>query len=66
MPDIILNGQSLNVRSHDLLGLIKERKLRMEHIAVEIDGELVKRSDWEATIIQDGNKIEIVSFVGGG
>ena len=35
-------------------------------IAVEINGEIIKKSDYDKTVLNDGDKIEVVSFVGGG
>lgn len=35
-------------------------------VAVAVDGEVVSRSAWETTSIQEGQKIEIVRAVQGG
>jgi sulfur carrier protein len=35
-------------------------------IATEINGEIIPKSKYEKIVINDGDKIEIVSFVGGG
>lgn len=35
-------------------------------IAVERNGSIVKRSDYDKTVLQDGDTVEIVQFVGGG
>lgn len=35
-------------------------------IAIEVNGRVVRRGDWSATILNDGDRIEIVHFVGGG
>lgn len=37
-----------------------------KRIAVERNGEIVPKSQYNSTILQDGDCIEIVSFVGGG
>lgn len=34
--------------------------------AVEINGEIVVKAAYDETVINDGDEIEIVSFVGGG
>ena len=39
---------------------------RRDRIAVEINGEIIKKSDYDKTVLNDGDKIEVVSFVGGG
>jgi thiamine biosynthesis protein ThiS len=35
-------------------------------VAVELNLEIVPRANWEATHLNDGDKLEIVHFVGGG
>ena len=35
-------------------------------VAVELNGEIVPRGKYAETILQDGDKVEIVHFVGGG
>lgn len=35
-------------------------------IAVEINGEIVSKSDYKQSLLHDGDVIEVVSFVGGG
>ena len=37
-----------------------------EKIAVEINGEIIPRSRYASVILTDADKLEIVSFVGGG
>ena len=37
-----------------------------KRIAVERNGEIVPKARYEETIFQDGDHIEVVSFVGGG
>jgi thiamine biosynthesis protein ThiS len=46
--------------------LIEQLLLAPERIAVEVNREMVRRADWEHTAVRDGDKIEIVHFVGGG
>ena len=35
-------------------------------IAVAVDGEVVPRSRWDATALQDGSRVEVVAAIGGG
>lgn len=37
-----------------------------ESVAVELNRRLVRRIQWEATALEDGATLEIVTFVGGG
>ena len=53
------NWKSLSV-------LLENGAFRRDRIAVEINGEIIKNSDYDKTVLNDGDKIEVVSFVGGG
>lgn len=35
-------------------------------IAAELNGEVVPKSDYEVTVLKEGDSLEIVGFVGGG
>ena len=61
---IIVNGRGIDKKSlsHWLLLNDYDRDL----IAVERNGSIVKRSDYDKTVLQDGDTVEIVQFVGGG
>lgn len=45
---------------------LEQKNYRTDRIAVERNGEIVPKSRYEDTVIQDGDCLEIVSFVGGG
>jgi len=40
--------------------------LKHDRIAVEHNGEIVPRSKWNQAQVSDGDRLEIVHFVGGG
>ncbi len=42
------------------LGVVSER------VAVELNRSIVRKRDWENTLVTDGAQLEIVEFVGGG
>jgi thiamine biosynthesis protein ThiS len=65
--DIYLNGELTEFPSSlSLQELIETLKLGPERIAVELNGLVVPRSEWAARVLGDGDRIEIVHFVGGG
>ncbi|HEY1946509.1 MAG TPA: sulfur carrier protein ThiS [Bryobacteraceae bacterium] len=37
-----------------------------ERVAVELNRAIVRKRDWENTVVPDGAQVEIVEFVGGG
>ncbi len=49
-----------------LLGLLEQIGIDPRIIAVERNGEIVKRDRYGETSLSDGDKLEIVRMVGGG
>lgn len=46
--------------------LLDTLKLNSEAIAVELNLEVVSKKEYDAKHVKEGDKIEIISFVGGG
>lgn len=64
---IQVNGDRREVKEDlSLLELIVILNLRSEQIAIELNQTVVRRSQWQATVLQEADKVEIVHFVGGG
>lgn len=49
-----------------LSGLIAQLGMKPDRVAVELNREIVPRPQWEQALLKDGDKLEIVHFVGGG
>jgi thiamine biosynthesis protein ThiS len=49
-----------------LADLIAQLGMKLDRVAVELNLEIVPRSTWETTVLKEGDKLEIVHFVGGG
>ncbi len=65
--EIVVNGERRAVASGTTLrGLFEELALPESRIAVERNGEIVRRGDFDAAPLRHGDRIEIVTFVGGG
>lgn len=64
---IIVNGESQE-RDHRLTvtSLLESLDLRSEQVAVEVNLKILDRSDFETWNLEEGDKIEILSFIGGG
>ena len=62
---INVNGKETE-NSKSLSVLLENGGFRRDRIAVEINGEIIKKSDYDKTVLNDCDKIEVVSFVGGG
>jgi len=64
---VFVNGQERDLSSGiSLAELVTQLDLPVARIAVELNREVVRRSDWGSTMLKDGDRIEIVHFVGGG
>lgn len=64
---IQVNGQDHELSDPMTLARLVERLgLDARKIAIERNLEIVPRSTYEQTALQDGDKLEIVNFVGGG
>ena len=46
--------------------LVAQLCIKPDRVAVELNLGIVPRTQWEATILKDGDKLEVVHFVGGG
>ena len=63
---IEVNGEAREVAATSLSELIAELRLDPRKVAVERNLEIVPRSLHAATLLADGDRIELVQFVGGG
>jgi thiamine biosynthesis protein ThiS len=52
--------------SLSLQGLIQQLGMKPDRVAVELNRDIVARENWEQTTLSDGDRLEIVHFVGGG
>ena len=65
--DILLNGQSQNVTDAiTVANLLEEIGIPRRGIAVEVNGSLVPRSTHNVHCLSPGDRLEIVTLVGGG
>ena len=64
---ILVNGNQTDIAEGFCIGdLIKALGLETDRVAVELNKRIVRRADWGSTTISEGDKVEIVHFVGGG
>lgn len=65
--NIQVNGEIREVPSETSLGdVVAELNLAGERIAIELNQRVVCRKEWNAAVLQENDRIEIVHFVGGG
>lgn len=64
---IVVNGNQTDIaEGSGISDLIKSLGLDSERVAVELNKRIVRRAHWGSTTISEGDKVEIVHFVGGG
>ncbi len=61
-----VNGQQLDISGKTIAEYLKETNYDRNRIAIECNGEIVPKAQYDTTILQDGDALEVVSFVGGG
>ena len=64
---VFVNGEEKDLRAAiSVSELITQLDLPAARIAIELNRDVVRRSDWDSTMLNDKDRIEIVHFVGGG
>lgn len=64
---LIVNGQAEQIESGTTVaGLIARHDLAPLRVAVEVNEELIPRKQFDASELRPGDRVEIVTFVGGG
>lgn len=61
-----INGKALNIAGITIASYLQEAGYDVKRIAVERNGNILPRSKYNETVINEGDIVEIVSFVGGG
>ena len=61
-----VNGTELDIAGKTLAEYLATTNYDMKRIAVERNGDSVLKAQYSETVLQDGDSIEVVSFVGGG
>lgn len=63
---IQLNGENRTVTAGTLAELIEELNLQQRMIAIERNLEVVPKSEYGLTALEEGDRIELVHMIGGG
>ncbi len=62
-----INGEPRDFAdSLTVAALVGQLGMKPDRVAVELNLEILPRASWDATALKDGDKLEIVHFVGGG
>jgi len=64
---LVINGEQRDFPDGLTVSSLVERLgMKADRVAVELNLEIVPRTNWSATPLKDNDKLEIVHFVGGG
>jgi sulfur carrier protein len=67
-----INGEETTIEAalggdpFTLASLIESLAMKPDRVAVELNRDIVPRDRWPETLLKDGDRLEIVHFVGGG
>lgn len=62
-----VNGEKIEfLKEISLKEFLKERNFDLQKVAVELNDEIVPKNSFETVFLKKNDKIEVVSFVGGG
>ena len=61
-----VNGEEKNIAGKTIAEYLATTNYDMKRIAVERNGDIVPKARYGETVLQDGDSLEVVSFVGGG
>ena len=64
--ELIVNGAPESVASASLADLVQLKGLPAASLVVELNRRIVPQDEWAMTSIVAGDRLELLSFVGGG
>jgi len=65
--NVVVNGESRELpEGLSVAALLRYLGMAGERVAIERNKEILPRAQWESTVVQAGDRFEIVYFVGGG
>ncbi len=65
---IVVNGEQVNCNDGLTVDeLLVEQKVKMpDMVSVELNGQILRRTEFEETTLKDSDKVEFLYFMGGG
>ena len=64
--NLTINGEPRVSAAENLDALVDQLGMKGDRVAIELNREIVPREQWAQTLLHDGDRLEIVHFVGGG
>ncbi len=67
MPVIKVNGKEREIAEGITVGqLLDEQRIRREMVTVQLNGVILEREQYDTTVLQEGDEIEFLYYMGGG
>jgi len=63
---LTINGEDRDFTAANLAELVEQLGMKQDRVAVELNRDIVPRDRWAETTLTQGDRLEIVHFVGGG
>jgi len=64
---IVLNGKGFDaVCPLTIKELLRLKEINFDRVAVEVNYQIIVKRDWDEFVINDGDQVEVLLFVGGG
>ncbi len=63
---ITLNGEQIATAGQTLHEMVLEKGFNPDTVIAEVNLQLIKKEDWQQTVLAEGDTVELLSFVGGG
>lgn len=64
--NLTINGETQPCSDKTLSELVERLGMKPDRVAIELNRAIVPRDQWPQTPLRDGDRLEIVHFVGGG
>ncbi len=64
--EITVNGEKKSVNSMSVLQYLESLGIDHRRVAVEYNLDILPKDTYETTVLKNGDRLEIVHFVGGG
>ena len=64
--NLTINGETQLSSAATLGALVEQLGMKPDRVAIELNREIIAREQWPHTPLRDGDRLEIVHFVGGG
>ena len=63
---VMINGKAEEVAGGSVLDLLKAKNIEPQMVAVEVNDQMVERSNLGTTTLKEGDQVEFLFYMGGG